>query len=93
MNGGPLPWCDACGRRSFATTTRFGERCACSGCGRWSWQRRPLATARTHQARKEAHEVFDALWRKPALLTRSDAYARLARILGLPPALCHVRGL
>jgi hypothetical protein len=34
--------------------------------------------------------VFDGLWQKPALLRRTDAYARLSRMLGVPGPLCHM---
>lgn len=46
----PTPTCPRCGCLAQETTTRYGIRSEC--CGLWSWNRQPLADARTHDARR-----------------------------------------
>lgn len=41
------------------------------------------------RARMAAHRALDVYWRFGAL-TRSGAYARLAELMGLPAADCHI---
>jgi hypothetical protein len=48
-----------------------------------------LANADLRAARREAHAAFDPLWRRGAM-TRSQAYAWLARGMGLDMRDCHV---
>jgi hypothetical protein len=47
-----------------------------------------LATA---QARIQAHEAFDWLWRNARLYSRSRAYKNLSLALNIPPAECHIK--
>jgi len=47
------------------------------------------ANAATKQLRIRLHEVFDPLW-KTGGMTRNDAYASLARLLGISRAKCHI---
>lgn len=44
----------------------------------------------THEARKAAHAAFDPLWKHMGY-KRSDAYAMLARELGLKAKDCHMK--
>ena len=48
-----------------------------------------LANAELRKAKMAAHEAFDPLWRSGEL-SRSEAYAWLARTLGVSPANCHI---
>lgn len=53
---------------------------------------RPLGTmanALTRQARKQAHEMFDPIWRK-GNLTRKQVYTLLAKHLQIPVDACHI---
>lgn len=50
-----------------------------------------LADAELRRAKSAAHAAFDPLWQaKGRRLTRSAAYAWLARELGIKPADCHI---
>jgi hypothetical protein len=53
-----------------------------------------LANAELREWKKKAHEVFDQLWKgyrggKPRM-SRSEAYAWLAKELDVPPEHCHI---
>lgn len=48
-----------------------------------------LANAELRQAKQEAHEAFDPLW-KDGEMTRREAYAWLADQLGLQGGSCHI---
>lgn len=48
-----------------------------------------LANLETRNARRDAHAVFDVLWRKK-YMTRSEAYKWLSNKLGIPPEKCHI---
>lgn len=49
-----------------------------------------LATKPMREARKQAKALFEPLWRDPgATMTRKEAYAWLAQIMGLEPADAH----
>lgn len=48
-----------------------------------------LANEETRKARKEAHAVFDMLWRKD-FMKRSEAYKWLAKKLNIPIEKCHI---
>lgn len=48
-----------------------------------------LANTETRNARRDAHAVFDVLWRKK-YMTRSEAYKWLGNKLGLTPEKCHI---
>lgn len=83
--------CPSCGGRATITTTTFGRRDACDGCGLWSWKGKPLADAETHAARSAAHEAFDALWQGPTQITsRAHAYFCLRQELQLLAKDCHM---
>lgn len=82
-------WCPVCGGRPKARHTQYGWRRDC--CGLWAWGKNsPLVDAETHQARSYAHKVFDSLWQS-GLVSRSRAYALLARELGIDPDECHMK--
>lgn len=77
-------------------TTRYGKRfeCPAPDCDyRVGAHRdgRPLGTpanAAMRQARMEAHRAFDDLWM--GCWKRADAYAWLAKELGIPKNDCHI---
>lgn len=48
-----------------------------------------LADAATRKARKQAHAMFDGLW-KHGHMNRSAAYAWLQAVTGLPEETCHI---
>lgn len=48
-----------------------------------------LANAELRRAKSAAHDAFDPLWRS-GQMSRHDAYAWLARALGMSPANCHI---
>lgn len=80
--------CPVCGDQVRPVTTRYGLRHAC--CGLWSWGGAPLVDRDTHDARKAAHAAFDPIW-KSGHMSRSQAYAELARRMGLHPKDCHMK--
>lgn len=80
--------CPICHATPTVTQTRYGPRRSC--CGLWAWGDAPLVDAETHEARRNAHEAFDPIW-KSGRMTRSAAYSRLAYKLGLEPAACHMK--
>ncbi len=79
--------CPSCGGVAARQETRYGRRDMC--CGLWSWDGKPLQSAATHDARKAAHEVFDAIW-KSGRISRSTAYRELAVALSIPAKDCHI---
>ncbi len=102
----PLPPCPVCGNRPQLVTgkTLFPRsaqlhaqkfwRCpaGCSHVGCHVGTDIPLgtlATAAMRRARREAHLAFDAVW-KMSGMRRPEAYAELARRLGIPVEQCHV---
>lgn len=72
---------------AVTTQTRYGPRH--SHCGLWSWEGKPLVTAETHAARQTAHAAFDPVWKR-GLMTRQEAYARLAAVLGQDETETHI---
>ena len=80
--------CPICGWAAYRQDTRYGVRHSC--CGLWSWDGAPLVDAETHEARKAAHEAFDALWKHHGI-SRSSAYAQLAMELGIKRKHCHMK--
>jgi zinc-finger-containing domain len=81
------PFCPRCGCEARVMRTRFGNRHEC--CGLWSWHDRPLVDAKTHEARRAAHDAFDKVWKdKPT--KRETAYAMLAKRLNIPLKDCHI---
>lgn len=84
------PICPKCKGVAKETTTRYGLRNQC--CDLWSWDRFPLADAKTHEARKAAHAAFDKLWKgKGKVMKRGQAYGALRRELGLTGDECHIK--
>lgn len=55
----PVPNCPRCGFEASETNTKYGFRADC--CGLWSWNRMPLADAKTHDARKHLGPLFSSL--------------------------------
>ncbi len=54
-----VPTCPKCGRLAQERRTRYGIRSEC--CGLWSWDRKPLVDAATHNARKEVFEMLNRM--------------------------------
>lgn len=52
-----------------------------------------LAHPELRAARIETHRMLDALWQPPAKMNRGDAYAWMARVLGMPREETHVASL
>lgn len=52
----------------------------------------PLANEELRQARYEAHQAFETLW-KTGEMTREQAYAWLAEALNMDPRLCRINNL
>lgn len=52
-----------------------------------------LANEELRAARTETHRLFDGLWQPPARMSRADAYAWMARFLGVPAEDAHVASL
>lgn len=52
-----------------------------------------LANHDLRAARVETHRMFDALWAPPANMSRADAYAWMARLLGIPQDEAHIASL
>ncbi len=48
-----------------------------------------LANAELREVRKQTHALFDPVWRNK-LLSRSDAYSWLAKLLNIPKSECHI---
>lgn len=53
----PIPICPRCGWQASETITKYGIRNEC--CGLWSWERKPLADAATHAARKKLAPLME----------------------------------
>ena len=72
--------------------TKYGIRYSCpiGGCTVVSWNGNPPTDYGTRQARVQAHESFDHLW-KSGMLKRSNAYRKLAQFLGIKEA--HIANL
>lgn len=50
-----------------------------------------MANAKLRYYRKRAHQYFDPLWKnKSAKMTRTEAYAWLSLVLGIPEEKCHI---
>ena len=79
--------CPKCNGAPAFSIGRFGVRAAC--CGLWSWNMKPLTDHGTHAMRIEAHRAFDAIWKR-GLLGRGECYRRLALLMGMPQAECHI---
>lgn len=79
--------CPVCGEVPRRIKTPYGVKREC--CGLWAWGNKPLVGALTHEARKRAHAAFDQLW-QDGHLSRSEAYRRLAKVMGLSPGECHM---
>ena len=47
-----------------------------------------LANKELRELKKKCHFLFDPVW-KNVRLTRSAAYQRLAKLIGIPPGECH----
>jgi hypothetical protein len=61
-------------------------------CGVHKGSHRPLGTlanGTVRELRKKAHATFDPIW-KSRLLTRKQAYQRLAEAMGIEYMLCHI---
>ena len=68
----------------------------CEPCGAWVGTHRGstvplgrLANAELRRAKQAAHSAFDPLW-KSRRMSRSEAYAWLAKALGVSLANCHI---
>jgi len=72
-------------------STRYGIRYSCpvGGCSVVSWNGNSPADYSTRQARIQAHNKFDQLW-KSGMLTRRNAYKKLARFLEIPREKTHI---
>ena len=79
--------CPKCGEEAKTTDTQYGRRDKC--CGLHSWGGKALACQETHDARKAAHEAFDAVW-KSGRENRNKAYQLLADYLNIPEPECHM---
>lgn len=89
----------SCGEWMELRNTPYGIRYVCPSCrlrhGAHQATGEPLGTPApdedTRQARIDAHEALDALWRGPgAKMTRSEAYGYLVERTGLSPEECHI---
>ncbi len=49
-----------------------------------------LANAELRKRKREAHEAFDPFWKRPGGMTRTEAYRRLSRDMGIPPEETHI---
>lgn len=73
--------CPNCGETAVSVMTSYGVRNSCEKCNLRSWGDKPLVDTKTINARVEAHEIFDRLWRQK-FMTRTEAYAWLREELG-----------
>lgn len=83
----PGPTCPRCGGLAPRSETPHGARYDC--CGLRAWGEKPLATHGTLRARGMAHAAFDPIWQE-GHLSRSQAYRRLAALLGLSRRVTHM---
>ena len=95
--------CPYCGGRSEYTSSRevyhgkdYGMIYLCRPCEAYVGCHQGtaiplgrLANAELRSAKMEAHRMFDPLW-KDGDMNRHNAYAWLARELGLPTRYCHI---
>lgn len=81
------PICPKCSKPATMSVGRWGIRADC--CGLWSWKGKPLVDRETHAARIHAHEAFDRIW-KSGTVHRQACYARLAALMGMTRAECHI---
>jgi hypothetical protein len=88
-----------CGEWMRLRNTTHGIGYECPGCGLRHGAHQatgeplgtPAADQETRQARIDAHEALDSLWRGPdAIMTRSAAYDYLAERAGLTHDECHI---
>lgn len=79
--------CPQCGNFANVSNTHYGVRHDC--CGLHSWGGKPLRSAETHLARRQAHEAFDPLW-KVHKMSRNVAYKLLAEKLNMTKTQCHM---
>ena len=51
-----------------------------------------LANAELRQWKVQAHDAFDAIWKRECggTMSRGDAYKWLGKVMNLPPNLCHI---
>lgn len=91
----PLIYCPSCGKVAIESHSAFGVRHDCLDCELWSYGGKPLTDKATHSARIRAHNAFDPLWKRTGqpqpqpIMTRSEAYAELARVLHMQREDCH----
>jgi len=60
------------------------------GCHGDTWS--PLGTLANYETRRErmkTHKEFDPLW-KSGTMSRSEAYLRLSKLIGIPIERCHI---
>lgn len=94
--------CDYCGRPTHYIDSAvvygrsYGMIYYCPPCGAWVGVHRGtnkplgrLANAELREWKKAAHAAFDPLW-QAGRMRRNQAYAWLARQLGLPTDLTHI---
>ena len=86
MTAAPVT-CPKCGKTAKKMQNQYGVRH--THCGLSSWNGRPLVTQETLNARIAAHAAFDTIW-KEKLISRSEAYKRLAAELGMTRKDCHI---
>ena len=71
--------------------TKYGLRFQCPKCDIYCWDG-PTSipgTPATHKFRKQAHEVFDPLW-KSDKVTRKKCYRQLSAFMGLARKDTHI---
>lgn len=76
-----------------ATKTKYGTRNSCpvAGCtvACWDGSTSTPADEETRQARMDAHNAFDRLWKSGAF-SRKKAYRKLAEFMGLKAEKTHI---
>lgn len=82
--------CPSCGKPPVKEQTPWGDKFVCYDCDLWAWRCTDLVSRATHNARKDAHAVFDKLW-KEGLMSRSQAYKSLSAHLGLTREQTHIK--
>lgn len=96
--GGPAPLIDSVEIYQY---TSYGLVYYCEKCGAWVGVHKGtckplgrLANAELRRAKMETHRFFDPIWKNPRMLgymgSRNNAYAWLARKLGIPRSECHI---
>ena len=80
-------------RELIPKKTKYGIRYSCpvGGCTvvQWDGSTSTPADFTTRQTRIAAHEVFDTIW-KSGILTRTEAYKKLAAYLGITIKATHI---